>query len=314
MPESGLALTVVVCTRNRAAELERCLLSLSRQTLDPSRFEVVAVDNGSTDATPALLRGWGGRMPNLRPVVEREAGLSFARNRGWREARAPLVAYLDDDAEASPHWAERIPAAFAAATAAHPGIPLAAVGGRILPRYDVPPPAWFDDRFETRSWGRMPGYLEGATAGQGFSGSNMAFPRQLLEASGGFSTSYGMVGGRVRMGEDTELFRRLAAAGGRFWYDPALVVHHRVGPEHLLPSWRFRRSYWVGHSQARMAGRRLFSLATLRSLGGLLLFLLRFPFALVRGRTRGRSPLRAVTTRLLEKLGFRLGTLAGGRW
>jgi glycosyltransferase involved in cell wall biosynthesis len=102
-------MTVLICTHNRASKLEGALRSLEAQTLPKERFEVIAVDNASTDDTQAVLDACSSRaILNLRKVREMELGLDAARNRGLREAGGEIVAFLDDDARARSDWAESI--------------------------------------------------------------------------------------------------------------------------------------------------------------------------------------------------------------
>ena len=90
---------MVVPTRDRAERLRGLLRSLREQSLERERFEVIVVDDSSGDGTPALLRQEADRGA-LRLVAlrnRRRAGPAAARNRGWRQAKAPLVAFIDDD-------------------------------------------------------------------------------------------------------------------------------------------------------------------------------------------------------------------------
>ncbi len=98
------ALSVVVCTRNRARLLTACLASLDEQSLERDQYEVVVVDNGSADGTPALLNRWRGAATGRVAVREPVVGLSTARNRGLAIATGEVVAFLDDDALAAPSW------------------------------------------------------------------------------------------------------------------------------------------------------------------------------------------------------------------
>jgi len=101
-------LSVVVATHERAERLEDLLAALRRQTLAPSRFEVVVVDDASYDRTPAVLAAEGARgeldLKALRRSVNGGSGL--AREDGWRAARAPHIAFTDDDCVPDPDWAE----------------------------------------------------------------------------------------------------------------------------------------------------------------------------------------------------------------
>ena len=96
-------LSVIVCTWNRAGILSECLDALRRQTLDPGRFEVIVVDNNSTDGTGDVVRQAADGSPvNIRYVVEEKQGLSVARNRGVEVAKGMWLAFIDDDSVAEP--------------------------------------------------------------------------------------------------------------------------------------------------------------------------------------------------------------------
>ena len=114
-------ITVVVCTRNRAGVIGPCLEALAGQDMPPERFEVVVVDNGSTDGTAAVLRRWRDGDPSHRRVEEEHrTGLSRARNAGLAAAGAPIVAFIDDDARAAAGWVRRSRRASAAASPSAP--------------------------------------------------------------------------------------------------------------------------------------------------------------------------------------------------
>ena len=99
-------ISVIIATHNRADLLSIALESVARQTLDPTRYEVIVVDNASTDKTAALVKQMSTGMPQLRYIAEERLGLSWARNAGLAAAQSPYVAYLDDDARAEPIWLE----------------------------------------------------------------------------------------------------------------------------------------------------------------------------------------------------------------
>lgn len=298
----SLELSVVVCTYLREELLELCLQSLAEQTLPPERFEVILVDNNSTPAARAIALRFADRYPNFRVLQEAKQGLSHARNRGWRAARGEFVAFLDDDAKASPVWCERLLLAFSALKP-----PPAAVGGGIRPYYDVSPPAWFTDDFEIRTWGDRPGLLEEPRAKLGFSGSNMAFPKAILEEFSGFAPELGMHGEAIAMGEETDLFYRVYRKYPRFWYDPQLVVHHFTPQRNMTVSYRLYRAYKGGESLALMQNRRVLSLNYLLTLLAALYFLAVSPFALMASGKR----IRTLAVRRAEDLAGRGGYLLG---
>lgn len=297
-------LSVVVCTYNRAALLPGCLDSLVWQTLSPDHFEVIIVDNNSTDATREVAEGYAARHSHFCALTEPVQGLSNARNRGWRDARGTLVAYLDDDAKATPAWCEGIVRAF---DRVHPRP--SAVGGRILPWFDTSPPAWFCEALETRSWGDEAEFLQGFSARYGFSGSNMAFEREVLQAFGGFRPDFGMIGGKLWLGEETELFCRIYAARPFFWYDPAIVVSHLVPDRNMRLGYRLHRAFLCGAAVARIEQGSRGVLHYMRGLLEVTSFLAGLPLLLA----KSGQGLKAEAIRRFEEICGRLGYFFGPR-
>lgn len=243
----SVEVSAVVCTRNRAPWLASALASLAAQTLPRDAREIVVVDNGSTDDTPGVIARAARDDASVRALVEPHAGLSRARNAGWRAARGRWVAFLDDDAIAVPDWLERIAAAFATREP-RPGC----VGGPITLAWPEARPAWLpasmDDCFTAVDLSPVPAVLDG---GRWLAGCNMAFARDDLEALGGFDERLGRAGEALLSMEDVALQRRLARAGRPPFYDPAIAVRHHVVPERISQAWVERRVHWNGVSSAR---------------------------------------------------------------
>ena len=141
---NSMRISAVICTHNRAHYLRTAIQSLADQTLNKDRFEILVVDNGSTDATREVVTSEYSGVANLRYVYEPKLGHSQARNTGWQNAAGEYIAFLDDDAIASPEWLERIVDAF---DTVHPKP--ACLGGRIDPIWEVPRPAWLPDSLVT---------------------------------------------------------------------------------------------------------------------------------------------------------------------
>lgn len=232
------AISVVVCTRDRAELLRGALLGLARQSLPASEHEVLVVDNGSTDHTAEVVAEMAARMPSLRYLREEAVGLSHARNRGWREARGEWVAYTDDDCRLPPQWLAEAGRALAER---RPGL----LGGPVYAFYDGGRPDWYLDRYGSRDHGAEPRRLE---ADELLIGGNLFVRRDLLAAAGGFPTDLGMAGRRVAYGEEAamqwEVRRRWPETP--FLYDPRVFVFHLVRREKMRWPWLVRSFFGKG--------------------------------------------------------------------
>jgi glycosyltransferase involved in cell wall biosynthesis len=205
----ALAISVVVATRDRSVSLSRLLSSLHAQTLEQDEFEVIVVDDGSCDDTSASLERelevGGLRLITL--MHERSRGPAAARNAGWQASSGPIVAFTDDDCTADPRWLE----ALTLATRLHPE---AIVQGRT-----EPPP---DERDAIGPFSRT---IEVTELGPFFQTCNVAYPRSMLEALGGFDED---TFGRHPGGEDTDLAWRAIEAGAEAVFAPDARVFHAV--------------------------------------------------------------------------------------
>ncbi len=140
---SNIRATIAICTRNRAIPLMRSLNALGAQKVPASvSWEIVLVDNASTDETQDVIASALGRLP-VRAVVEPRPGLSSARNRAVAEARGKYILWSDDDAVADPGWL----AAYLDAFDTWPDAAL--FGGPIDVAFDAPVPDWFS-RIQSR--------------------------------------------------------------------------------------------------------------------------------------------------------------------
>lgn len=201
-------ISVVVSTFNRPARLERLLDALRAQTLAPDRFEVIVVDNGSGPETGRVLdlELDAHRLALRRVRHEVTRGHAGGRNAGWRLARAPLVAFTDDDCRPEPGWLQ----ALVAACARHPG---AVVQGPTRPDPD-----------ERSRDGWLSHTVRIERLGPQFETCNIVYPRTLLERLGGFDESFGL----RPAGEDTDLAWRAIECGAATAFAPEAVVRHAV--------------------------------------------------------------------------------------
>jgi len=242
------AVSVVVCTLDRAAYLRAALDSLVGQALPGDSWEVLVVDNGPTDDSAAVARAFEGTLP-LRYLVEPALGLCHARDAGWRAARGRIVAYLDDDAVAEPGWLAAVRDAFVREPRA--GV----VGGPVRPIWEAPPPPWLSEHAARAltivDWPGGPKLIPDVRQ-EWLAGANMAAPRAVLEAVGGFHPRLDRIGRNMLSSGDVFLQQQVLARGWAVAYEPAMAVGHAVTPARLTKRWFRHRYYWQGISDAVM--------------------------------------------------------------
>jgi glycosyltransferase involved in cell wall biosynthesis len=229
--------------------LATILQSLCEQSIETSEYEIVVVDNNSTDNTREVVDEFCRRFPNVHYCFEQQQGLSYTRNRGWKEARGDYVAYIDDDARAGENWLKTAMALLANTKPA----PLC-LGGPILPFYSTTKPIWF--KGEMRTWGDSPRYLR---PGESFSGSNMIWRKEIVETLGGFDVTSGVKGDYLSLGEETLLFEKIwhSFEQPHFYYSPELAVHHWVPPAKMTVAYQLKRAFAAGQRWNRLHGPRI---------------------------------------------------------
>jgi glucosyl-dolichyl phosphate glucuronosyltransferase len=248
------SLTVLICTWNRARLLDETLESIAHVHVPAGvRWEVVVVDNNSTDATAAIVRARASTFPvALRYVFEPRQGKSYAMNTGLAHSHTSLVAFVDDDVNVAADWLAAITAAFAE----HRDV--AYLGGRVHPIWEAPCPSWFGAT-GTTLWGTL-AILDYGDEPFVFEerrkiplGANFAIRRDLCDRIGAFDPSLGRNGDKILLGQELpEFFARARAAGCRGRYVPAMSVRHHVPARRLRPDYVRRWWYGKGVSRARM--------------------------------------------------------------
>lgn len=237
-------ISAIICTHNGQKTINTAIQSLISQTLPKTDYEILVVDNVSNDNTRDIVKSYDGRKI-LRYLSEPTLGLSNARNKGWKEAASNYIAYLDDDAIACPEWLERILEAFRTVRQA------GAVGGKVELIWEVDPPPWVNEimmRFlSVLDWSTTPIILDDS---QYLVGTNIAFPRALLEQFSGFSIDLGRKGTSLISNEETELIAMMKKGGHIVYYDPQILVRHFTPSSRLKPSWFIRRWFTQGISDA----------------------------------------------------------------
>jgi glucosyl-dolichyl phosphate glucuronosyltransferase len=236
----NITLSIVVCTHNRADLARDAITSVLEQDFPKDEYELLIVDNASTDHTREMAREFCDAYPNVRYILETNIGLSYARNRGWQEAHGEYVGYLDDDAKALSKW---LVVAKEVIYTVRPAV----FGGPILPMYHSPKPAWYKDEYATVILLSAPGILDK----EFISGGNSFNRMDVLKALNGFHPSFGMNGERQGYGEETEMQIRLR---GEF-PNEILYYHPKLAIRHLVPAHKMEISYIL---KRRFQGARAF--------------------------------------------------------
>ena len=241
-------ITAVICTRDRAHFLEKCILSFLDQTASPEFYEILVVDNGSSDNTSEIIEKFRTEA-NFRSVFEPVAGLSRARNTGWRNARGGTVGYIDDDAIVDRLWVESV------IEVLEQVIPQPDwIGGPIHLDWQVAGPDWINKELNVPlgfvDWGDVPRRLNRS---ERLGGGNSLYRKEILQELGGFDERLGRDANSLLSGEETQLQKRIEAAGGYLYYHPGIMIYHFVGKERIKPQWFYRRYYWGGVSDYYMS-------------------------------------------------------------
>ena len=258
MPHTD-SVSVLICTYNRTALLEQTLTALARAVRpDGCDVDVIVVDNNSSDDTALTVQRAAASSPfAFRYVHESRQGKSFALNTGLSVAQGDIIALTDDDVLPEPDWLVRIVENFRAADVVF-------VFGKVLPRWEVPPPPEMLTLRARDIWGPLAlvDYGDEAIPYDAASfgrkrlpvGANLSIRQDAINRVGGWRTDLGKVDNTLIAGEDHELCVRLYRAGLYSGiYDPTVAVRHLVPASRLTREYFRRWFYWHGRTMARMA-------------------------------------------------------------
>lgn len=248
-PDLTPDLTIAVCTRNNARQLAGLLASIEQlDTPAGTTWELVIVDNGSTDQTAEVIAGWFDKLP-MRVVEEPIAGLGRARNRAIDAVQGALVCWTDDDVEVPPDWLT----VYWEAAQRHDQATF--FGGRIEPRAEPSDNSWFAPRMHRwpispvvayRNLGEQELRLS-TRAENALWGANYAVRTAALRAHR-FDEG-------VSFGEETDILDRMLVDGAHGWWLPASHVSHVVRPERQTREYLTRYYTRLGWTLAFYADR-----------------------------------------------------------
>lgn len=232
-------ISVIICCYNAANRIAPTLLALQEQVLFSlsCRWEVIIVDNASTDNTADVARRIWEQQPvtECRIVSEPRPGLMHARHRGLSEAKYDIVSFIDDDNWVASDWLTRIAGIFSANSK------VGACGGRSEAVFETPPPEWFPLYENNFAVGRQMDKSGIIDQQKGFLwGAGLSFRKSLWETllqQGFTNLTVGRQGKIISAGEDSELCYAFRLLGYSLYYDDELVL------KHYMPAGRMNLAY-----------------------------------------------------------------------
>lgn len=239
--------SVVICTYNRADLLGETIKAIQNQDFPHNKYEILVVDNNSSDATPEIVRRMAlNSSVTIRYIFEEKQGLAYARNIGIREARGEVVAFVDDDIDADKSWLSSIITAFEDEN-------VVATGGPIRPLWPIKKPDWLTERWQ--GFYTINEFVAASKTGEYTPptypwGANMAFSKDIFTAVGMFSTDLGRKGNSLLSCEEQCLFNRIYVKGGKVAFAPNAIIFHKIPASRIEKQWLYHRTYWQGRSEA----------------------------------------------------------------
>lgn len=229
-------ISIIICTYNRSKLLVDCLESLLRNLGSQDHYEIIIVDNNSTDNTASIGLKYSEKYEFVKYFKEPEVGLSHARNAGCENANGEWLVYIDDDITVDQkfyHELEKI--ILINSFDLFTGIP--------IPNFEVQKPKWIPISFERK----MTRHTEiGLIENESIVGCIMAIKKSTLEKIGGFSPALGMKGNQIAYGEDDYIQIKATEMNFKIGINPNLIVHHNVRKEKLKLKWHLKSEFAHG--------------------------------------------------------------------
>jgi glycosyltransferase involved in cell wall biosynthesis len=244
----SVKISVIIPTRNRAHVIVKTLDSLAGQVFPLENYEVIVIDNASTDETKKVVDDYMNKISNLKYFYEAKPGLHNGRHRGATEAFGDILAYLDDDVIVSGNWLEGVYEGFQDSSV---GI----VTGNILPHFEETSPKWLDLQWEECSYGRVLGWLSLMDFGDTMKyirtdyvcGCNIAVRKDLLMKCNGFhpdSMPNELI--RYRGDGETAVVGKIRNLNYKTLFNPKASVFHIIDKNRMTPKYFYRRAFAQG--------------------------------------------------------------------
>ncbi len=240
-----MLLSVIIPTLNQSAKLKQCLFHLSELSFDPGLFEVLVIDNGSTDDTKQVADSFKKEVSNLRYFFSAIPGLHTGRNLGLEKARGDFLSYIDDDSYVTEGWLKGIERAFE-----DPNV--AMVGGPCLPKYESEQPEWLKYFWSDCEFGKTLGYLSLLDFGDksmpispGYIfGCNFNIRKDVLSKAMGFPPdSFPPELWKYRGRGESQVAAKIAESNLLSVYSPEVKIFHWVSNDRLSEEYFYQRAF-----------------------------------------------------------------------
>ena len=244
-----MKLSVIIPTKNRAVLLGKALESIINQSLNQNEFEVIVVDNGSTDNTKEIVKDFNIRIENLRYFYDATPGLHVGRHIGMKEAKSDILVYLDDDVELFSDHLQNVLISFEDQT-------VVLVGGKNLPKFESAPPQWLEDLWNEKNIvGQLsildlgdeckeinPGYIWGC---------NFSIRKSVLIEANGFHPD-GMPQKLIKFRGDgeTSVSNYVKNREYKALYNPQASLYHYIPNNRMTEEYFCKRMYNQGISDS----------------------------------------------------------------
>jgi len=224
-------LSIIICTYNREKYLYNCLKSIAENNFSFDKYEIVLINNNSTDNTENECKRFQNDFPQLKfcYFVEKNQGLSFARNRGIDEAKGEVLVYVDDDAKVNDIYLKTIDDFF------NENPKAMAVGGAIFPIYETEEPTWMSHytRILITAYKNEGNKIIELKGNKFPSGGNAAYRKEVFEKIGKFNTELGRKGTSLIGAEEKDIFDNIKALKMPVYYLPNMILYHIIPPTKL---------------------------------------------------------------------------------
>lgn len=240
-------ISVIICTYNRDKYIYNVLKSVADNDYPRDRYEIVLVNNNSTDNTESECKRFQTDYPDIcfRYFVETQQGLSYARNCGIQNSNGDLLVYVDDDALVNPEYLQTYADFFVRNAHA------VAAGGPIIPEYETQEPSWMSHYTRQLVTGKL--YLgekerefpRGSYPG----GGNSCYRKSVFDKIGLFNVELGRKGNSLIGAEEKDLYDKMTTQGMKFFYLPTAILYHLIPEKKLTQDYFDRLTYGIGVSE-----------------------------------------------------------------